>query len=324
MKKKTHLFLSLLLYGLVLVYSLPIFAQTIHISLDGEFLTSPTPPIEKSGTVLVPLRLVSENLGAKVTYHHTTKEISIVSDDTQLNLCIGHTAATDNGAPFSLSHAPEIMNDTAMIPLRFVGERLGCDVSWNASTQTVALARLTQDIPYTSNFPIATMIIKDFGTVTLELYPNLAPQTVANFTALANAKFYDGLTFHRIIQDFMIQGGDPLGTGTGGPGYSIEGEFYANGHTQNLLSHVKGVISMARTNDPNSAGSQFFITSADSTFLDGQYAGFGRVVSGIDIIDQVAKVSTDERDMPLVPVIIESIRVAPNEYKIDSFNKMPN
>ena len=170
--------------------------------------------------------------------------------------------------------------------------------------------------------PIATMIIKDYGTITLELYPEMAPNTVNNFTTLANEGFYDGLTFHRVIKDFMIQGGDPDGIGSGGPGYSIAGEFSKNGFTQNTLSHTKGVISMARTNMPDSAGSQFFIMSADGTYLDGQYAAFGKVTSGIEIVEAIEKVETNSSDKPVKDVVIESIRVDTNGVEVPEVVKI--
>lgn len=170
--------------------------------------------------------------------------------------------------------------------------------------------------------PIVTMVIKDYGTITLELYPEMAPNTVNNFITLANAGFYDGLTFHRVIKDFMIQGGDPDGIGSGGPGYSIAGEFSINGFTQNTLSHTKGVISMARTNMPDSAGSQFFIMSEDGTYLDGQYAAFGKVTSGIEIVEAIEKVETNSSDKPIKDVVIESIRVDTNGVEVPEVIKV--
>lgn len=164
--------------------------------------------------------------------------------------------------------------------------------------------------------PIATIVVKDYGTITLELYPEMAPNTVNNFITLANEGFYDGLIFHRVIDGFMIQGGDPEGIGTGGPGYSIIGEFANNGYTENTVSHEKGVISMARSQNPDSAGSQFFITSEDSTFLDKDYAAFGKVISGLDVVDAIQKTSTDRNDKPLTDVVIESVRVETNGVSI--------
>lgn len=139
--------------------------------------------------------------------------------------------------------------------------------------------------------PIVTMEIEDYSTITIELYPNMAPNTVANFVNLIEEGFYDGLTFHRSVPGFVLQGGDPNGDGTGGPGYTIKGEFSSNGYTQNTLSHTRGVISMARSRDNDSAGSQFFIVLDDSATysLDGLYAGFGRVTEGMDIIDEIVE-----------------------------------
>ena len=136
------------------------------------------------------------------------------------------------------------------------------------------------------------------GVIKAELYPEVAPNTVKNFLSLVNKGFYDGLIFHRVIPGFMIQGGDPEGTGMGGPGYGIHGEFAANGFANNL-AHTRGVLSMARSQRPNSAGSQFFIMHKNSPHLDGQYAAFGKIIEGMDIVDKIATVQTDFRDRPL-------------------------
>ena len=158
------------------------------------------------------------------------------------------------------------------------------------------------------NHPVATITMKDGGRIELELYPETAPESVKNFISLANSGFYDGLIFHRVIMGFMIQGGDPLGKGTGGPGYSIKGEFAANG-VSNDIRHVRGVISMARAASYDSAGSQFFIMHQDAAYLDGQYAAFGRVISGMDVVDKIAKTTTDSRDKPYKDQVMESVRV---------------
>lgn len=163
-------------------------------------------------------------------------------------------------------------------------------------------------IKETDDMPVATMKVKDYGTVKIILYPTIAPNTVNNFISLANSGFYDGLTFHRIISNFMIQGGDPKGDGTGGPDYSIKGEFSSNGVT-NDLKHKIGVISMARSQANDSAGSQFFIMTSDSDYLDGQYAAFGRVIEGMDIVSKIRSVDTDSNDKPKKDVVIESIKV---------------
>ncbi len=145
--------------------------------------------------------------------------------------------------------------------------------------------------------------------MTVELYPKEAPITVENFLNLVKEHFYDGLIFHRVISGFMIQGGDPLGTGYGGSKNSIKGEFRANG-VNNTLRHTRGVISMARSQSPNSASSQFFIMHKDAPYLDGQYAAFGKVVEGIEVVDEIASVETDYNDMPLQPQRIKTITIA--------------
>ena len=147
--------------------------------------------------------------------------------------------------------------------------------------------------------------LEDGGVIDIQLDKQAAPITCENFEKLVKSGFYDGLTFHRVIPGFMIQGGCPLGNGTGGPGWKIKGEFASNG-VNNPIRHVRGVISMARAADPNSAGSQFFIMHKDAPHLDGQYAAFGHVVSGMDVVDKIASVRTDWNDKPATPVRIKS------------------
>lgn len=146
--------------------------------------------------------------------------------------------------------------------------------------------------------PVVTFVMEDGNTFKAELYPDKAPNTVNNFISLIKKCFYDGLTFHRVISGFMIQGGDPDGNGTGGPGYCIRGEFSHNGFEKNDLKHTRGVLSMARAYMPDSAGSQFFIMHADAPYLDGEYAAFGRVIEGMSVIDLIASVRTDYNDKP--------------------------
>ena len=145
--------------------------------------------------------------------------------------------------------------------------------------------------------PVVTITMQDGGVMTAELYPEVAPNTVNNFISLVKKGFYNGLIFHRVISGFMIQGGDPEGTGMGGPDYTIRGEFAGNGF-KNDLKHDRGVLSMARANHPDSAGSQFFIMHADGHFLDGQYAAFGKLISGEDVLDRIASVRTSFSDRP--------------------------
>ncbi len=156
--------------------------------------------------------------------------------------------------------------------------------------------------------PIFTITLENGGELRGELYPDTAPQSVGNFIALCNSGFYDGLTFHRVIPGFMIQGGCPNGTGTGGPGYHIKGEFARNGVANNL-KHTYGVLSMARSSLPDSAGSQFFVMTSDSPHLDGSYAAFGKVLSGMEHADAIVSVPRDRQDKPLAPQVIKTIRV---------------
>lgn len=154
----------------------------------------------------------------------------------------------------------------------------------------------------------AVIEMESGGVMTLELYPDTAPITVENFVKLAKEGFYDGLIFHRVIEGFMIQGGDPTGTGMGGPGYQIKGEFASNG-VKNPLKHTRGVISMARSARPDSAGSQFFIMHRDAPHLDGQYAAFGKLTDGFEVLDEIASVDTDVSDRPVKEQKIKTIAI---------------
>ena len=156
--------------------------------------------------------------------------------------------------------------------------------------------------------PIVTIEMENGGVIKAELYPEVAPNTVNNFISLVKQGFYDGIIFHRVIPGFMIQGGDPKGVGSGGPGYCIKGEFRANGFKNKLL-HSRGVLSMARTMAPNSAGSQFFIMHEDAPHLDGQYAAFGKVIEGIEVVDEICKVRTDYNDRPRINQTMKKVTV---------------
>lgn len=181
---------------------------------------------------------------------------------------------------------------------------LGCDKKNSAEDKSFNV-----QVNEPAELPIATITIKNFGVIEAELYPHKAPNTVNNFISLANSGFYDGLTFHRIIEGFMNQGGCPQGDGFGGPEYTIRGEFKSNGYDFNDLKHTVGVLSMARGSSYNSAGSQFFIMAGDAPHLDDEYAAFGKVITGLDIVKAINSVETDNGDKPKTPVVIESITV---------------
>lgn len=156
--------------------------------------------------------------------------------------------------------------------------------------------------------PIVTFTMADGGVIKAELYPEIAPVSVNNFISLIQKNFYDGVIFHRVIKGFMIQGGDPNGTGTGGPGYSIPGEFAINGF-ENNLKHTEGVLSMARAMHPDSAGSQFFIMHKNAPHLDGSYAAFGKVIEGMDVVNRIAETATDYQDRPMEDQVMQTVTV---------------
>ncbi|WP_433708170.1 peptidylprolyl isomerase [Paenibacillus illinoisensis] len=170
--------------------------------------------------------------------------------------------------------------------------------------------------------PVATIEMQDGQKIVIELYPDIAPNTVYNFISLANQGFYDGLIFHRVIPGFMIQGGDPNGNGSGGPGYAIKGEFTSNGHKNNL-KHTRGVISMARTDNLDSAGSQFFIMLADADYLDNAYASFGKVTEGMDVVDGIAAQEVGQNDKPVTDQIMKKVTVDTHGLEYPEPVKMP-
>ncbi|MFA7637288.1 MAG: peptidylprolyl isomerase [Monoglobales bacterium] len=180
-----------------------------------------------------------------------------------------------------------------------------CNKEKNDEVNTDTTAKQEQ-VPERSHVLIT---MADGGEIKIELIPEYAPKTVENFLSLVKSGFYDGLTFHRVIEGFMIQGGDPEGTGLGGSGKYISGEFSLNGYNKNILKHSRGVVSMARSQHPDSASSQFFIMHQDNFNLDGQYAAFGKVISGMDVVDRIAAVETDENDKPINDVVIKSIKI---------------
>lgn len=168
--------------------------------------------------------------------------------------------------------------------------------------------------------PVVTITMANNEKIVMELYPKIAPNTVANFISLVEAGKYDGLTFHRVIPEFMIQGGDPEGNGQGGPGYTIDGEFSENDF-DNTLKHERGIVSMARASDPNSAGSQFFIMVADNAQLDGKYAAFGKVIKGMDTVDDIVNVSTDANDKPTTDEVMKKVTVDTKGFDYPAPNK---
>ncbi len=185
--------------------------------------------------------------------------------------------------------------------------QVSSDSEDNNSNETEKIKE-SEDTALSDSNPIVTIEMEDGGIITIELYPDIAPNTVNNFISLINKGYYDGVIFHRVIPGFMIQGGDPDGNGVGGPGYAIKGEFSANGF-KNTLAHTRGVISMARTKIPDSAGSQFFIMVDTASYLDGQYAAFGKVLSGMEVVDKIVSVKTNAADKPLTDQRMKKVTV---------------
>ncbi|MDG4657070.1 peptidylprolyl isomerase [Ectobacillus antri] len=186
---------------------------------------------------------------------------------------------------------------------------VGCSDRDKPKTETVKKIKVDKN-------PVVTIVMENDKQIKAELYPDIAPNTVLNFISLVQKGFYDGTTFHRVIPGFMIQGGDPTGTGTGGPGHTIKGEFTANGFKNNL-KHQTGVLSMARANDPNSAGSQFFIMVADASQLDGEYAAFGKVIEGMDVVNEIVNVKRNSVDKPLTEQKMKKVTVETFGFKYD-------
>lgn len=202
------------------------------------------------------------------------------------------------------------------ITLVFIISLSGCgksannasDTQKNTTNSNQSSTTAAYKSKYTGKKPIVTIEMEDGAKINVELYPDIAPKTVDNFVSLVQKGFYNGLTFHRVIPDFMIQGGDPEGTGVGGPGYTIPGEFSSNGFN-NTLKHTRGVISMARTDKPDTAGSQFFIMVKDTPQLDGDYAAFGKVTKGMEEVDKIVSVKRDAQDKPLSPQKMKKVTV---------------
>ncbi|PLS17493.1 peptidylprolyl isomerase [Bacillus sp. M6-12] len=186
----------------------------------------------------------------------------------------------------------------------------GREENKQADKQTSEGAVYPKDV---KNNPTVTITMENGGKIKLELYPKIAPNTVANFVSLIEKDYYNGVIFHRVIPEFMIQGGDPAGNGTGGPDYSIAGEFSANGY-ENTLKHTRGILSMARTQEPNSAGSQFFIMVADAPSLDGSYAAFGKVLEGMEVVDAIVAAERDPSDKPLKDQKMKTVEVDTKGY----------
>lgn len=333
----------MILSAVAVVAAMGITASAVNVEVNGTRLD--TDAVIVNDRTLVPLRAVANALNCGVGWNEQTKGISLYSTDneTQSSLItcwIGKENAfklknLGFEKSYKMETVPQIIDDRTYVPLRAVSELMGADVSWNGETSTAVVtgempvgatdeeAQLCRNVE-TGLFVMydaystyaqgkadtvkAEIELADGGIIALDLYKNIAPLSVANFVKLADEKFYDGLTFHRVINGFMIQGGGYDDKGEYKSAENITGEFFANGW-MNFISHEPGIISMARANDPNSGSSQFFIVHKNSDFLDGQYAAFGKVTSGMEYVDKIAAVETDSSDKPLENVVIKTIRI---------------
>ena len=260
--------------------------NNINVILNGNNLVFDQSPIIENGRTLVPMRTIFESMGATIEWNEETQSVFGKKGNNNFKLQIGNNKAYHNDTEITLDVAPVILNGRTLVPVRFVAESLNAKVDWDEINNSVVIVE-TKDVIEEIN-PKVQIEMESGKKIVIELYPKYAPITVANFLALVGQGFYDGLGFHRVIPGFMIQGGDPKGDGTGGSIKNIDGEFSQNGFTQNTILHTRGVISMARAQDMNSASSQFFIMHADAPFLDGAYAAFGKVISGMDAVDEIA------------------------------------
>lgn len=263
---------------------------SVEVLVNGNLVNFPDqkPFIDVTiGRTYVPLRFVSEALGCQINWDDKAQKVTISKDGLSIYLKIGSNVALieNQGAQRIVIIAPpELVNDRTMVPLRFVSEVLGADVNYTPSVEgkkgRVDVSQ--KPINSTDNEDSKKITIEtEKGPIIVEVYPKLMTITTSNFEKLVNSNFYDGLTFHR-VEDWVIQGGDPKGNGTGGPGWTISLEITPS------LKNVRGALAMARSSDPNSAGSQFYILKKDAPWLDGQYAVFGKVVEGMDVVDKIA------------------------------------
>ena len=315
--------------------------KDVSIFINGEELITDTAPIIVDGRTLVPIRAIAEGLWCDVSWDQDTQGVTIFDQTHIYNLWIGKDAAFKNNGVSITGHyimdvMPQIVNDRTLVPIRCISELMGAEVNWNEAERKVEinyhlpevatpdglceeLLAYTQamteyyevyrDFVTDKNYTVDAVIeLENGGQIGLELYYGIAPYSVMNFVSLAENGAFDGKIFHRVIEDFMIQGGAIEPSGQVYESEPIEGEFIANGFF-NLISHKRGVISMARTNEYNSGANQFFIMHADGEYLDGQYAAFGCVTSGMEYVDAIATVETDENDMPLENQIIKTVKI---------------
>ncbi len=276
-------------------------SRDISLLIDHRQVVANVPPQVINGRAVAPLRVIFERLGANVSWDASAGTITAKRGATTITMQRNQSNAVLNGKSVKLDVPAVTVRGSLMVPLRFVADALNAETQWDPVQRVVSV--------YSQKLPLVTIEMQDGKKIVLELYPKVAPNTVNNFISLVRKGFYNGIIFHRIIPGFMIHGGDPLGQGYGGPGYSIKGEFSAN-KFDNPLLHKRGVLSMARSRFNDTAGSQFFIMVADTPYLDGQYAAFGKVRSGINHVDAIVSLPADlDTDRPFTPPIMKKVTV---------------
>lgn len=339
MKKR----LLILIGAMMLLFGISANAQDAVIKINGEILETETAPVNIEGRILIPLRDVGEALQCEVIWNDANKAVSISDGNDICIMWIGRdtlfkftNAAISDG--YISDVAPQLIEEKTMIPIRCISELMGAEVNWIDEAKTVTVdftpnpTETAKEVAEIGNLFVDLLsgelydVYKDYvgarenvlkaeielengEIIKLDLFPDIAPITVENFKQLAVLGAYDGRVFHRVIKDFMIQGG---AYDVNNMYYTdipaIPGEFFANNYI-NFLSHKRGAISMARTNEPNSATSQFFIVHKDSEFLNTSYAAFGEVTEGIEYVDKIAETQTDENDWPIENQVIKTIRI---------------
>ena len=286
--------ISLLIVICVCFSAISVFAYDEHkVFIDKHQIKFDVEPVMFDGRILVPMRKIFETMGAAVTWLPETSGIIAEKGDIKIEMQIENPDIFVNSEKITLDVSPKLIEGNTLVPVRAVAEGLNAKVEWVQETGTVLITspsiKVMKNVTVDKSDekkPIVTITTETNQIIKAELYPEIAPVTVENFIKLIDDDFYNGLNFHRIEPGFVIQGGCPIGNGTGGPGWKIKGEFTSNGF-KNDLKHERGILSMARAADPDSAGSQFFIMLGAAPHLDGEYAAFGKVLEGMDVVDEI-------------------------------------
>jgi len=340
MRKFTRIIIAICVVSLLCTTQ--VFADEIKIKLNNNLLETDTEPIMENDRVLVPIRVIAEALKCDVSWNEEYSAITLFDGNDLTIMWLGRNIAFKTGGATINGHyimdvTPKTMNDRTLVPVRAVSELLGAKVDWVDEENTVLIDfdKVLPDnlegfieqlnpiyidglskmydayagvVTGEGNFPVAEILLENGGKIEIRLYKDIAPKSVENFIALAKSGMYDGKIFHRVIKDFMIQGGALDKSGAQTEADNVTGEFLANDYL-NLIPHDRGTISMARANNPDSGSNQFFIVHKDSPHLNGYYAGFGTVISGMEYVDKIAETQTDAQDKPVEDVVIKTVNI---------------